>query len=132
MKTLHLPTSLASILKLDAATCAAMGGLLALAAGPVAQITEIPATLLFWAGLALFPVAAFMAFCGYASRVPGWALFTIIAGNALWVIASLALPLFGFIAPNAFGWVVLIGQAAVVAILAWLESTAEQQHREAV
>lgn len=127
-----LPLSLASVLKLDAATCAVMGALLMLADDPVSQFTRIPEPLLYWAGMALFPVAAFIAIWAFAQSVPGWALFAVVAGNILWVVASLALPLFGFVGPNGFGWMFLVGQAAVVAGFAWLESAAGQHLKEAV
>ncbi len=127
-----LPISLPSVLKVDAATCAAMGALLTLAEDPVSRITQIPGPLLYWAGMALFPVAIFIAIWAFARRVPEWALFVIVAGNVLWVLASLALPLFGFVAPNGFGWMFLVGQAAVVAGFAWLESATGQHLKEAV
>ena len=67
------------------------------------------------------PVAAFMAACARAARVPAWAAALIVAGNLIWVAASLLLPLTGLIGPNAAGWVFLVGQAAAVAVLAKLE-----------
>lgn len=127
-----LPISLPSVLKIDAATCAAMGALLVLAEDPVSRITQIPGPLLYWAGMALFPVAIFIAIWAFARRVPEWALFVIVAGNVLWVLASLALPLFGFVGPNGFGWMFLVGQAAAVAGFAWLESAIGQRRTEAV
>ncbi|MBM2292891.1 hypothetical protein JQX09_17175 [Sulfitobacter pseudonitzschiae] len=119
--------SLQSILKLDAATCAAMGALLALVSAPVSALTQISAPLLFWAGLVLFPVAGFMFACAQARRVPMWATGLVVVGNGLWVLASLALPLAGLIAPNALGWLFLVGQAVVVLVFAALEWGAVQQ-----
>tara|TARA_R110002033_G_scaffold11488_1_gene36206 strand:+ start:1374 stop:1772 length:399 start_codon:yes stop_codon:yes gene_type:complete len=113
--------SLQSILKLDAATCAAMGALLALASAPVAGLTQISASLLLWAGLVLFPVAGFMFACAQARRVPMWATGLVVVGNGLWVLASLALPLAGLIVPNALGWLFLVAQAVVVLVFAALE-----------
>ena len=79
--------SLQSILKIDAATCAAMGALLALASAPAAGLTQISAPLLFWAGLVLFPVAGFMFACAQMRRVPMWATGLVVVGNGLWVLA---------------------------------------------
>lgn len=115
------PTTLKKTLTLDAATCAGMGLLLALGSGFVAGITHIPAPLLFWAGLILLPVACFMMWSTTAARPPVWAVFVIVAGNLLWVLVSLALPMTGTIAPNTLGWVFLLAQAAVVALFAVLE-----------
>ncbi len=63
--------SLKSLLALDAATCAAMGALLLLGSAPVAEVTQIPAGLLFWAGASLLPIAAFMAISSRTTPVPG-------------------------------------------------------------
>jgi hypothetical protein len=114
-------SSLKSLLALDAATCTIMGAALLLASEPIAALTQIPAPLLLWAGASLIPIAAFMAFNARATPVPGWAASLIVLGNMLWVAVSILLPAAGLIAPNPLGWVFLIGQAAVVALLAKLE-----------
>ena len=119
----HRP-SLRNILALDATTCTGMGLLLVLAAGPVARLTEIPSGLLFWAGLLLLPVAAFMALVARAVPPPDWAVAVIVAANLLWVAASLILPGAGVFAPSALGWVCILAQAAGVALFSWLEWTA--------
>jgi hypothetical protein len=114
-------TSLKPLLVLDAATCAAMGVVLLSGSAPVAEVTEIPAGLLFWAGTSLIPIAAFMAISSRTTPVPGWAATLVVVGNLLWAAASIFLPASGLIAPNALGWAFLVGQAGVVAILAKLE-----------
>jgi hypothetical protein len=113
---------LARILTLDAATCAAMGLLLVLASGPIAGLTAIPAGLLFAAGALLLPIAAYMALVARAGTGNAALVWLVILGNVGWVVASLAL--FGFIAPNGLGVTLILGQALVVALLAWLEGTA--------
>ncbi|MGB5840045.1 MAG: hypothetical protein WBG98_06755, partial [Brucella anthropi] len=50
-----------------------------------------------------------------------WAVNLVILGNGAWVAASLFLPVAGMIFPNLFGWVFLVGQAAAVTVLTWLE-----------
>jgi hypothetical protein len=124
MTNLLRRTSLQSILALDAATCAVMGVLLLSASGFVSSITLIPAPLLFWAGFLLLPVAAFMAFFARTSIVPAWAVQMIVLGNVLWVLGSVALPALGLIAPNVFGWIFILAQAAVVALFVGLEWSA--------
>jgi hypothetical protein len=114
-------SSLKSLLALDAATCAAMGAVLLLGSEPVAGVTQIPADLLFWAGVSLIPIAAFMAISVRTTPVPSWAATLAVVGNLSWVVASIFLPAAGLIAPNALGWAFLVGQAGVVAILAKLE-----------
>lgn len=110
---------LVGILTLDAATCAAMGLLLLLAAGPIAGITAIPAPLLVWAGALLLPIALHMVVVARFGTGSAPAVWLVILGNIGWVAASLAL--FGFIAPNGLGTALILAQALVVAGLAWLE-----------
>lgn len=110
-----------NIVLFDAVTCVAMGLLLVLAASPLAAWTAIPAALLFYAGLALLPIAAFMAAVarGQVRGLAGAAV--VIAGNVLWVIASVELMLGDWIAPNRFGYAFIGVQALAVAVLAALE-----------
>ena len=123
------PFAMKTLLSLDALTCAAMGGALIAGSGLVSAITDIPAALLHWAGLSLLPIAAFMAIAALASG-PRWMVTFIILGNGLWVAASLILPAGGLIVPNALGWTFLVGQAAVVAVLAKLEFEASRDSLE--
>lgn len=116
---------LANALLLDAATCVAAGALMAFGSNLVAGLTAIPAPLLYWAGLVLFPVAALMIYAGLQTSPPRALVWLIILGNVGWVVASLAV--FGFIAPNALGYVFIIAQAGAVAVLAFLEHGALQQ-----
>jgi hypothetical protein len=118
MTTYH-SRGLARILNLDAATCAAMGMLLLLAAGPIAGITAIPVMVLFWAGALLIPIAVYMALVARAGTASALAVWLVILGNLGWIAASLAL--FGLIAPNGTGTALILAQALVVGVLAWLE-----------
>jgi len=113
--------SLRTLVAVDALTCAAMGAVLLLASAPLAALTDIPQALLFYAGLSLLPIAAFMAVIARRPVVARWALWSIVGGNVLWVAASALLLAGGLIAPNALGWLFVGGQAAVVALLAKLE-----------
>jgi hypothetical protein len=113
-----------NIVLLDAVTCAVMGLALVLAAAPLASLTSIPVTILYFAGVALLPIAAFMAAVALG-RVRSLAgpVF-VIGGNALWVVASAALMIGDWIAPNGFGYLFIGAQAAAVAVLAALELAA--------
>lgn len=113
------PLPLPRILTLDAATCAAMGVLLAAAAAPLAGLLALPEPLLRGAGLALFPCALFML---WASRqAMAWPAQLVVAGNLAWIAASLALFALPGIAPNALGAVFVLAQAGAVALLTLLE-----------
>ena len=112
-------TALGRILGLDALTCAAMGLLLLAASGPVARLTDLPPSLLFYAGALLIPIAIYMAIVARYGTSSSLAVWSVILGNMGWVLVSLAL--FVFIAPNAIGVAFILAQAAVVGLLAWLE-----------
>lgn len=112
-----------TLLRIDAATCAALGLLLVVASGPVGALTALPAPLLLYVGLALLPIAGFMLLAAPRPALGGLA----VAGNVAWVIASVALLLSGWIAPNALGTVFVAGQAVAVAGLAWAEMAALRQ-----
>lgn len=116
--------SLRNLLVVDAVTCAVMGALLLVAGGILAGPLGLPADLLFYAGLLLLPVAAFMVLVARPARTPGAGAVIVIAGNWLWVAASIALPVFGLVAPSALGLAFLVVQAAAVALLAILEQKA--------
>ena len=122
----NIRISLRQLLLIDAVTCAAMGVLLAFGSGPLAQWTNLPAPLLFYAGAALLPITAFMAFVATRAVVPAWAAWTIVAGNVLWVGGSLWVLASGWVLPNALGRAFVAVQAVAVALLAWLEGTAAQ------
>ena len=117
----HRLLTLPNLLNLDALTCGVMGAGLIVASGPINALTGLPAPLLFWAGILLLPIGAFMAAAARLTPVPSWAANTVILGNCGWVVASLALPLTGMISPNPLGWALLGGQAGVVAVMALAE-----------
>ncbi len=50
--------TLRKILFLDALTCLSCGALMSLASGPLAALLSLPASLLRYAGLSLFPIDA--------------------------------------------------------------------------
>jgi hypothetical protein len=112
---------LRTVLLVDAVTCVATGLLMTFGASVLADFTAVPAALLRYAGLGLFPVAAFIALVATRGRLAPPAVWVVIAGNALWVAGSVLLIVSGLIDPNVLGYVFLGGQAAAVAVLAELE-----------
>jgi len=125
MSPIQSNNTLQNVLLLDAATCVATGALMAFGSNFVAGLTGIPAPLLYWAGLILFPIAALMIYAGLQATPPRPIVWLIVLGNIGWVIASLGV--FAFIAPNALGYIFILAQAAVVAVLALLEHNALQR-----
>lgn len=113
--------SLRNVLLLDAATCVLTGALFVLGARLLGGITAIPPVLLFNAGVILIPIAAFMAVTAKRAVLSPFAVWVIVAGNALWVVASIGLMIGPWIAPNALGYGLVAAQAVVVAVLTMLE-----------
>jgi len=113
--------SLRTLLYVDAATCGGMGVVLAIGSGLIADLARLPAELVFYTGLVLLPIAAFMAFVAARPVPPVAGVWLIVVGNVLWVAASGLLLVSGLISPNALGWAFVIAQALVVAVLARLE-----------
>jgi hypothetical protein len=112
-------TFLRRVLFADAATCVATGALLSIDAGPLSALFGLPSTLLFYAGLSLFPVAAFIAWVASRTRTPAIGVWIVIVGNIIWVIGSAAVLL--VMAPSGLGYAFGIAQALIVAVLAELE-----------
>jgi len=73
------------------------------------------------AGLILVPFVAFVAWVGTRAEVSRGAVWTIVAANALWVIASIGLLVSGWVAPTALGYAFVIAQAGVVALFGELQ-----------
>jgi hypothetical protein len=104
-------------LLLDAAASGATALLVIVAAGFLDGLLGLPAALLRGAGLVLLPYVAFVIYAGTREIIPPPAVWTIIAANALWALASVLLLLSGLVAPTLLGYAFVIGQAAVVALL---------------
>lgn len=121
MSIFRSPDFLRRVLLVDAAACAGMGALMAAAAGTIGALTALPHALLLGAGVALLPIAAFIALVATRARLSEPAVWLIVAGNAGWVLASVWLLIGGGVSPNALGYVFVGGQALAVAVLAELE-----------
>lgn len=109
---------LSRVLRVDAVTCAAMGLLLVAAATPLSSWLGLPAQLLFWAGVVLFPCAALMFVAARRTRFAPL-VWVIVLGNLAWVAASAVVVL--ALDPTTLGLAFVAAQAAVVALLGWLE-----------
>ena|SRR5688572_19396572 len=115
------------VLLVDAATCVAMGLVLALGAGKLAAILGLPVPLIQYSGLVLLPTAAFITWVASRRDPPRWGIQAIIAGNALWIGASLALLVAGWVSPTWIGKGFIAGQALGVALLTVIEYVASRE-----
>jgi hypothetical protein len=105
----------------DAIASGATGLLLIAGAGLLEGFLNIPVALSREAGLVLIPYVAFVAYVGTRENIMHGAVWAIIVANAVWALASVALLLSGWIAPNLLGIVFIAMQAAVVAVFGELQ-----------
>ena len=105
----------------DALLSGITGLALALLAGPLATPLGLAVGLLRWSGIILIPYAAFVARLGKRARIQRPLVFIVVACNAVWALDSVLLLVAGWIEPTLLGEVFVLGQAAVVAVLAELQ-----------
>lgn len=105
----------------DAAASGVMGVLLAAGAEPLAAWFGLPVPLLREVGLLLIPYAGLLACLAIRQATPRLPAQLIVAGNVLWVLGSVALPVSGLVAPTTLGTAFIIAQTLMVAILAALQ-----------
>jgi hypothetical protein len=114
-------TFLRRVLLADAATCVAAGLLMTLGAGLLEQSLGLPAELSRYAGIGLFPFAAFLVYLARRANVSQPVVWAVIVLNALWTADSILLLLSGWIEPTGPGYAFVIFQAFGVAMFAGLE-----------
>ncbi|UXI66815.1 hypothetical protein [Tahibacter amnicola] len=121
---LRHPNFLRYVLWVDGIAGLAMAALLIFDAAPIARLTQLPATLLQSAGIALLPFLALIGWLLSRPVPPRTGVMVLIAGNALWVVDSVLLLVAGWATPNALGYAFVILQAVAVGVLAELEFVA--------
>ncbi|WP_395447591.1 hypothetical protein ACHMW7_22010 [Aminobacter sp. UC22_36] len=112
---------LRNVLNADALVSGAAGILMMLGAPLLSPLLELPAELLFWAGLALVPFVAMLVVIARRPTVSKLVLIDIIAINALRVVGSFALLVSGLVQPNLLGIAFVAAQALAVAVFAELQ-----------
>lgn len=109
------------VLVVDALSSAAMGLGFVSASGSLAAWMSLPAPLLFESGLVLIPFAAFVGFLATRAEPSRAGVWIVIALNAIWTAASIALLFTGWIIPNLLGSICIAAQAAAVGVFAELQ-----------
>jgi len=99
------------VLFADAATCAACGLLLTVGGASLQNLLGLPVSLMLYAGLSLFPFAAFLVYTATRKSVSKTAVWAIVGLNVLWTIDSFLLLASGYVAPTALGSAFVIFQA---------------------
>jgi hypothetical protein len=105
----------------DAVFSAVSAVLLTFGAGEFASLLKLPEPLLREAGLFLIAYAALVGWLGTRPTMPKILVAVVIAGNALWTVASIGLLFSSEIAPNLLGEAAITMQAIVTGVLAELQ-----------
>lgn len=107
----------------DATFSGASAVLLTLGAGALAPLLNLPEALLRETGLFLIAYATLVGWLGTRQAMPKPLVAIVIAGNAAWTLASIALLFSGEISPNLLGEAFVAAQAIAVGALAELQYT---------
>lgn len=102
----------------DAATSAACGLLMTLAAGPMSGTLGLPEMLLRIAGIVLLPYAAFIGWMGLREQIQKPVAWAVVIGNAIWAADSFLLLASGWVEPTRAGYAFVIVQALAVLMYA--------------
>jgi hypothetical protein len=118
---IHPSAFLRRVLALDAIVSGLMASLLALDADVLAPLFDLPEALLYESGLFLIAYAAFVGWLATRRTMPKALVAIVIAGNAAWTIASIALLLSGAVTPNLPGELFVAIQAIATGVFAELQ-----------
>ncbi len=121
MQLMDQPSFFRNVLKIDAASCLALGALMTLAGAQIASLTALPASFVVSAGLLLLPVGLFILVTAAQNRPTAAAVATIVVGNIAWVLASVAVASGVLLNPNTLGVGLILIQAFAVAVLTVFE-----------
>jgi len=105
----------------DAIFSGASALLLTFGAGALALLLNLPEALLHETGLFLIAYAALVGWLGTRQSMPKALVAIVIAGNAAWTIASIALLFSGAVTPNLLGEAAVAIQAIAVGAFAELQ-----------
>ena len=94
---------------------------LTLGAGALASLLSLLDMLLRETGLFLILYAALVGWLGTRQTLPKALVWLVIAGNAVWTLASIALLFSGLVAPNLLGEIVVAAQAIATGVFAELQ-----------
>ena len=90
-------------------------------AGALASLLNLPEAPLRETGLFLIAYTALVGWLGTRQIVPKLLVVLVVAGNAAWTIASIALLFSGAASPNLLGEIVVVAQAIATGVFAELQ-----------
>ena len=118
---IHASLLLRRAFLLDTITSGMMALLLTFGAGELAPLLNLPEELLRETGLVLIAYTALVGWLATRPSVPKALIMLVVAGNAVWTLASFALLLSGAVSPNVFGEIAVVAQALATGIFAELQ-----------
>jgi hypothetical protein len=118
---IHPSLFLRRAIQADAIFSGVSAVLLTLGAAELAPLLNLPEVLLRETGLFLVAYAALVGWLGTRVTMPRALVVIVIAGNAAWTVASIALLFSDAVMPNLLGEVAIAMQAIVVGALAELQ-----------
>jgi hypothetical protein len=95
--------------------------LLTLGASVLASLLNLPEALLRETGLFLVAYTALVGWLGTRQSLPRPLVWMVVAGNAGWALASIALLFSGWVTPNLLGEAAVAMQAIAVGVFAELQ-----------
>ena len=118
---IHPSLFLRRAIQADAIFSGVSAVLLTLGAAELAPLLDLPQALLRETGLFLVAYAALVGWLGTRAAMPRLLVVIVIAGNAAWTVASIALLFIDAVMPNLLGQAAIAMQAIVVGALAELQ-----------
>src|ERR1700712_5564635 len=118
---IHASTLLSRALLADAIFSGISAAGLTLGAGLLAPLLNLPEALLRETGLFLIVYTPLVGWLGTRSSVPKVLVMIVVAGNAAWTLASIALLFSGSVSPNLLGEIVVVAQAIATGVFAELQ-----------
>jgi len=118
---IHPSTFLSRALLADAMFSGVSAAGLTLGAGLLAPFLDLPEALLRETGLFLIAYTTLVGWLGTRLSVPKALVLAVIAGNAAWTLASIALLFSGAVTPNLPGEIVVVAQAVATGVFAELQ-----------
>ena len=116
----------------DAIFSGASAVLLTLGAGELAPWLNLPEALLRETGLFLIAYAALVGWLGTRQTMPKMWAAIVVAGNAAWTLASIALLFSGTVTPNLLGEILVAAQAVATGVFAELQYIGMRRSNSAV
>jgi hypothetical protein len=118
---IHPSLFLRRAIQADAIFSGVSAVLLTFGAAEFAPLLNLPEALLRESGLFLIAYTALVGWLGTRPSMPRALVAIVIAGNAAWTLASIALLFSGAVTPNLLGEAAIAMQAIVVGALAELQ-----------